>query len=135
MRVSQGYEPCIAIVTRHFKFASLNPRWDFRAVKQSKYLLSKATAWELASYMNTKQNQREEREGVKGDLFHCKYFRAFFEVVWGLSEPLENSGTVRQANANPSPIATCLSVSRADNVDFFYLPSLLSCFLPFVSAV
>lgn len=121
-------------MTRHFKFASLNPRRELRAVEQSEYLLSKATPRELPSYMNTKQNQREEREGVKGDLVHCKYFIAFLEVVWGLSEPLENSGTVRWAHANPSPVAACLSVCRADNVDFFYLPSLLSCFLPFVSA-
>lgn len=85
--------------------------------------------------MNTKQNQREEREGVKGDLFHCKYFRVFLEVVWGLGEALENSSTVCRVNANPSPVAACLSVCRADNVDFLYLLSLLSCFLPFVSTV
>lgn len=89
--------------------------------------------------MNThgkKKYQREEREGVKGDLFYCKYFRdIFLGVVWGLSEPLQNSSTMRRANANPSPVAACLSVCRADNVEFFYLPFLLSCFLPFVSAV
>lgn len=56
------------------------------------------------------------------------------EVVDGLSEPLEDSGTSRRANANPSPVAPCLSVCWADNVDSFHPPALLSRLLPFVSA-
>lgn len=38
--------------------SSLNPRMDFWAVKQSEYLLSKATLWELASHMKTKQKSQ-----------------------------------------------------------------------------
>lgn len=111
----QGFKFCICN-----RFVGLNPCWEFRAAKQSKYLFSKATPRELL-YEREKKT-KEKKEGVKGDLFHCKYFRDFLGVVWGLSEPLENSGTVRWANANPSPVAACLSVCRADNVELFYLP-------------
>lgn len=132
-------ESLAGIQTLHYdcdeEFLVWNPGGKSGQWSKSKCLLSKATPWELVSSINTKQNQREEREGVKGDLFHSKYFRAFLEVVWGLSEPLENSGIVRQANANPSPVAVCLSVCWADNVDFFFLSYLLSCFLPFVSTM
>lgn len=38
--------------------SSLNPRMDFWAVKQPEYLLSKATLWELASHMKTKQKSQ-----------------------------------------------------------------------------
>lgn len=111
-----------AFVTGHFKLASLNPRGNSEQ-QSSRDLLSKATPGELASRTSTEENQSQDREYVKGNLFHCKYFRALLRVVWGPSEPLENSGTVHQANANPSPAAACLSVCWADNADFFYLPS------------
>ena len=110
----------------------LNPRRGFRAGKWSK-LPARQSHTSGASFLYEHEPNSERR--VQGYLLHCKYFRASSEAVLGLSAPLENSGTVRRANANPSPVAPCLSVCRADNVDLFYLPSLLSCFLPFVSAV
>lgn len=70
-----------------------------------------------------------------GDLFHFKYLMGLLRGCLASQGAIGKFQYSVRANANPSPVATCLSVCREDNVGFFYLPSLLSCFLTFVSAV
>lgn len=116
--VWQGH---IRSVTRHFEFESQQGLQGRQAV--SVPALPSHTSGASFSYEHKANSNRRKRR-CRGGFIPFRVFQGLCRGCLGSRGAIGKFWYSVWANANPSPVAACLSVCREDNVGFFYLPSL-----------